>query len=78
MDRKSVLASALILFAVLNCSFSVPLRLVGGGGSKYQGNVQVFHENQWKAICDDHWDLRDAKVVCRQLGFAKAINFTTK
>ena len=47
-------------------------RLVDGANHN-EGRVEVFHARQWGTICDKGWDLIDAKVVCRMLGYTDAI-----
>ena len=44
------------------------VRLVGGV-SPYEGRVELCGSNSWGTVCDDLWNSRNARVVCRQLNF---------
>jgi deleted-in-malignant-brain-tumors protein 1 len=56
----------------IRCNPSLNLRLSGGKHS-FEGRVEQYFAGSWGTVCDAGWDMRDAKVVCRQLGLGAAV-----
>ena len=46
--------------------------MLGGSGS-HEGIVEMFFLGQWTTVCTYHWDMSEAEVACRQLGYSGAV-----
>ncbi|XP_031561400.1 scavenger receptor cysteine-rich domain superfamily protein-like isoform X2 [Actinia tenebrosa] len=54
----------------------VQVRLAGGR-SVNSGRLEVRYHGQWGTVCKYGWDMKDAEVVCRMLGYPGAQEYIT-
>ena len=43
-----------------------------GVRSPWEGELEVYYGLQWDRICSNGWDINDANVACRELGYSGA------
>ena len=49
------------------------LRLAGGASlSHHEGRLEIYHSGAWGTVCDDYFQLQEAEVACKQMGFTGA------
>uniref|UniRef100_F6ZCU2 SRCR domain-containing protein n=1 Tax=Monodelphis domestica TaxID=13616 RepID=F6ZCU2_MONDO len=54
------------------CSRKIQKMLVNGS-SRCEGRVEIQVSGVWGTLCDSHWDLSDANVLCRHLNCGLAM-----
>ena len=73
MHGQFILSTTYINAAQLFKEAEGSIQLLGGSGP-HEGLVEMYLLGHWSAVCgSSYWDLTDASVVCRQLGYSGAV-----
>ncbi|XP_043860833.1 CD5 antigen-like [Dromiciops gliroides] len=48
------------------------VRLVGGNG-RCNGRVELWKNERWGTVCDDHWEIKTVDLVCQELQCGPAV-----
>ena len=43
---------------------------LSGSSVDNAGRIEICVEEIWTSLCDESWDFKDAKVVCKELGYS--------
>ena len=38
-----------------------------GGVTEDEGRLEICDDGQWFTVCDEHWNLNNSAVVCREI-----------
>ena len=64
---------AVLAVAPAHAASEGDLRLRGGASDSHQeGRLEIHHDGEWGAVCDDFFGQEEATVACKQMGFTGA------
>ena len=57
------------------CAYFIEHVRLNGGHRPYEGRVEVYNHDseQWGTVCDDGFDIADGNVICKLLGYIRAL-----
>ena len=69
----TALGLVLLAAAPAHAASEGDLRLQGGPSLSHQeGRLEIYHSGEWGTVCDDYFQLQEAEVACKQMGFTGA------
>ena len=72
-----VISIIFYISAPANCNEG-QIRLAGSRSSLREGRVEICIDRVWGTVCGRGWDSREARVVCRQLGYTSLGEYSSK
>ena len=48
---------------------------LSGGQNPLEGRLEICKDGAWGTVCDDYFDMDNARVACRELGYSGASTY---